>query len=84
MYYILFTTTTCIKCPAFKKFVSEKVDFSGQILDEKSEKFMEYASRFGVMAAPTFIVFTNESLESEIFRASEEYELDEFLKQKNG
>ena len=80
MYYILFTTTTCIKCPSFKKAVSEKVNFSGKIIDENSENFMDLASKYSIMNAPTFIVFEDESLNKEIFRCSEEYELEEFIK----
>jgi len=80
MYYLLFTTTTCIKCPSFKKIVLEKVGFGGKIIDENSENFMNLASKYSIMSAPTFIVFENENLEKEIFRCSEDYELEEFLK----
>lgn len=80
MYYILFTTTTCIKCPNFKKIVSEKINFDGKIVDENSEDFMDLASKYSVMSAPLFLVFENENLDKEIFRCSEEYELEEFIK----
>lgn len=80
MYYILFTTTTCIKCPSFKKLILENINFNGKIIDENSESFMDLASKYSVMGAPTFIVFENEDLNKEIFRCSEEYELEEFIK----
>lgn len=80
MYYILFTTTTCIKCPSFKKIVVEKVKFEGDILDETSDKFMELAGKFSVMNAPTFIVFEDNTLNKEVARCSDEFELEEFLK----
>ncbi len=80
MFYILFTTTTCSKCPSFKNIVFENVKFKGKILNELSPDFIEFANRFSVASAPTFIVFENENLEKEVFRSSEEYELIDFLK----
>lgn len=80
MYYLLFTTTTCLKCPSFKKIVFENVKFEGNILNEQSPDFMEFAGRFNVASAPTFIIFEDESLEKELFRTSEEYELIDYLK----
>lgn len=82
MYYILFTTTTCIKCPSFKKVVSDKVNFEGEILDETSDNFIELSGKFSVMNAPTFIVFEDKDLSKEIFRCSDEYELENFLKRQ--
>lgn len=82
MYYLLFTTTTCIKCPSFKKIVLEKIKFSGEILDETSEKFIELAGQFSVMNAPTFIIFEDQSLNKEITRCLDELELEEFLKKQ--
>ncbi len=79
MYYILFTTTTCVKCPSFKKLIADRVKFSGEIIDEKSENFLDLANKFAVMNAPTFIVFKDNSLNDEVFRCSEEYELEKFL-----
>ncbi len=80
MYYILFTTSTCVKCPSFKKVVFENVKFEGNILNEQSVDFSEFAGRFNVASAPTIIIFENENLEKEIFRCSEEYELIDYLK----
>lgn len=83
MFYILFTTTTCIKCPSFKNVVFENVKFEGKILNEQSSDFMELANKFSVASAPTFIVFENENLEKELFRCGEEYELIDYLKKIN-
>ncbi len=80
MYYILFTTTSCIKCPSFKNFVFENVKFEGKILNEQSPDFTEMFTKFGVTMAPTFIVFEDESLSKELFRCNEEYELADYLK----
>jgi len=79
MYYILFTTTTCPKCPSFKKVVLDTAKIDGEIIDETSGKFLNLAARFGVMNAPTFIAFKDDSLNEEVFRCSEEYELKKFL-----
>ena len=41
---------------------------------------MDLASKYSIMSAPVFLVFENENLDKEIFRCSEEYELEEFIK----
>ena len=80
MHYILFTTTTCVKCPSFKKTVFENVKFEGNILNEQSSDFIDFAGRFNVASAPTIVIFEDESLGKELFRTSEEYELVDYLK----
>jgi glutaredoxin len=80
MHYILFTTTHCNKCPAMKSFVKDKVKFSGKILDENSEDFREEVAKNNLTSAPTFIVHDKNQ---EIFRSSEIYEIEEFLKNKS-
>ena len=77
MNYKLFTTSTCPKCPEFKAFVAENVKFEGEILDEKTPNFMDQAQNYGITKAPAFLVFEGEK---EIFRTSETYDLDDFLK----
>lgn len=77
MKYKLFTTSTCIKCPEFKEFVKQNIDFDGEVLDERTENFMEQAQTLGVTKAPAFLIFEENE---EIFRTSEVYELDDFLK----
>jgi len=76
MRYVLFTTTSCPKCPAVKAVVSEKVSFEGEILDETSPGFGDRISAAGVTNAPTFIVYDGEE---EVFRGSEVYEIEGFL-----
>ncbi len=78
MNYLLFTTTRCPKCPAFKEFVAENVTFSGEVLDEMSPDFPEKSMDLGITVAPTIVVFNEKG--SEIFRANETDELDGFLK----
>jgi len=74
---LLFTTTRCPKCPEFKAFVAEKVPFDGVILDETQPGFHEKIEECGVANAPTIIIFEDEK---EIFRCSEVYELEDYLK----
>ncbi|MBT3348776.1 hypothetical protein HN954_01605 [bacterium] len=75
---LLFTTTRCPKCPAFKKFVEETLqEFDGEMLDETMPHFMDEAAKFGVTAAPLLIIFENGN---EVFRGSEISEIQDFLK----
>ena len=77
MNYTLFTTTQCPKCPEFKTFVTEKIKFPGEILDETSLNFSDKIQEYGVTAAPVIIIFKENK---EILRTSEIYDLEEFLK----
>ena len=81
MKYLLFTTTTCPKCPAVKAFVAEKVDFPGEILDNNSPDFGTKAVELGVEAAPTMIIFGDS--DQEIFRGNEVSEIEDFLASQN-
>ncbi|MCF7846877.1 MAG: hypothetical protein K9M51_02385 [Candidatus Gracilibacteria bacterium] len=78
MNYLLFTTTRCPKCPAVKGYIEDNVDFDGEILDETVPHFMDEAKKFGVTAAPQFIVFDDGE---EIFRGSDVAEIEQFLEQ---
>jgi len=75
---ILFTTTRCPKCPAFKKFVAENISFPVDILDETMAEFPEEIAKYGVTNAPTIILFGEDG--EEVFRGSETYEISDFLK----
>lgn len=77
MNYILFTTTTCPKCPAVKQFIAEKVSFEGQTIDNTHPEFMNLAQKFGVTQAPTFILLEQNQ---ELFRGTENYEIQDYLK----
>lgn len=76
MNYILFTTTSCPKCPAFKEFVAENVEFEGVILNEKSPNFMDNIKQFGVSNAPTIVILKGTE---EIFRTDDVSQLQDFL-----
>jgi glutaredoxin len=79
MNYLLFTTTSCPRCPAMKEFVSKNLaGFSGEILDETASNFMEEVQKYGVTVAPVLLIFDNGK---EVFRGSEIYEVEDFLKQ---
>lgn len=75
---LLFTTTTCQKCPTFKAFVAEFVSFPVRILDDKAPDFFHLAAEHSVSSAPTMIIFDEEK--KEVFRTSEQSDLDAFLK----
>jgi glutaredoxin len=77
MKYILFTTTTCPKCPAMKEFVATEIDFPGEKIDNESSEFAQKAIELGVESAPTFIIF--DDAEKEIFRGNEAQEVRDFL-----
>jgi len=81
MKYILFTTTSCPKCPVVKNFVAEKINFPGETLDNDSPNFAEKASEFKVDSAPTLIVL--DDAENEIFRGNEASEIADFLASQN-
>lgn len=76
--YLLFTTTTCPKCPAFKAWVSEFLDgYPGQVVDNTSPDFMDKAQTYGVTTAPTLILF--DEAEGEIFRTDEISAIADYL-----
>lgn len=79
MYYILFTTTQCPKCPAFKEFVKTNVTFPGKIINEQDPDFQKLALGFAVSAVPTFIAFENENLENALVRTNDASELYTFI-----
>ena len=81
MYYLLFTTNTCFRCPEFKKNVLKNVNFEGHFLDETKNDFLYKAQQFSIMSVPSIVVFKDSSQKEEIFRTSEEYNLINWLKE---
>ncbi len=81
MYYLLFTTSTCFKCPDFKKNVLENVNFDGEILDENNDDFLYKAQQFSVMSVPSIIIFKDKTQKEELFRTNEEYDFINWLKE---
>jgi len=77
--YYLFTTHSCPKCPAMKKFIDENIDLEGEILDNGHINFMTMSEKYEVSEAPTFILVDEE--ENEIFRANDIYEIEEFIEE---
>ena len=77
MNYLLFTTTTCPKCPAIKEYIESNLDFPGQMINEDSAKFHQLAEEHQVMKVPTLIIFNTEG--KEIFRAHDGSEVAEFI-----
>jgi len=81
MKYLLFTTTTCPKCPAMKEFVASEIKFTGELIDNESSDFMEKAQKFSVDAAPTLIIL--DDADQEIFRGNEAQEVRDFFRLTN-
>lgn len=92
MIYILVTTTTCSKCPGFKKSLAEigfSSKYTGDIIDENSDVFADLISGYQISSAPTLLLFDSalalSSMQEgaifpkEIFRTSEISELLQFL-----
>lgn len=77
MYGILFTTTSCPKCPAFREYISEHVSFPVDIFDERHADFQSLVGEHDITAAPTLIL-CDES-RKEVFRTSDASELSSFL-----
>lgn len=93
MKYILLTTTSCSKCPGFKKELQDIGFFDkyqGEILDETHEFFADIANIYSIQSAPTILLFSEQyalkSMEEngeypvEDFRTSDIPELLQFLK----
>jgi len=79
MNYILFTTSQCPKCPAFKEFVAKNIKFDGEILNEQSPNFMDNIKQFSVHNAPTMVILNGTE---EIFRTDEVSQLQGFLEKQ--
>jgi glutaredoxin len=78
MNYLLFTTTTCPKCPAVKEYIASRTEFSGKILDNTHPEFAEEAAQYGIITAPCCIVFKDGQ---EIGRGSEVPEIEYLFSQ---
>lgn len=74
---ILLTTMSCPKCPAMKAWVADNIDFDVRVVDDMAPDFADVIGKYSVTAAPTFII---EEDGKEVFRGSESYEIEDFLK----
>jgi len=81
MYYLLFTTSTCFKCPDFKKSVLKNVNFDGDILDESNDDCLHKAQQMSVMSVPSIVVYKDKTQKEELFRTNEEYNFINWLKE---
>ena len=66
MRYLLFTTTTCPKCPAMKEAISEQIKFDGEIVDDLNPSFFDKAKEFNISSVPTLIIFENDDIVGQI------------------
>jgi len=79
MNYLLFTTTQCPKCPAFKEFVQKFIKFPGKIINETDESFRSLALEFAVSSVPTLLVFEDDNQEQAVLRTSEAADVYSFM-----
>ncbi|OGH67008.1 MAG: hypothetical protein A3B90_02040 [Candidatus Magasanikbacteria bacterium RIFCSPHIGHO2_02_FULL_41_13] len=79
MNYILFTTTRCPKCPAFKEFVQKFVNFPGKTLNELDESFAALSINYNVSSVPHLFIFEGETEETNLFDTNDVAELYSFL-----
>lgn len=72
MQYLLFTTTSCPKCPAFKRQLELTLaTVAGRVIDERDADFAALAQRHSVGNVPLLIVFDDEAGESAVLRTGE-------------
>lgn len=79
MNYLLFTTSSCPKCPEVKTYVQDNLGIRGRVVDNSDADFMNLATQHGVMQAPTLLVFCENK--GEEFRGNEVGEIEYWLKQ---
>lgn len=60
-----------------KAWVADNITFDVLVVDENHPEFTDLLVKYNVTAAPTFIIEKNGE---EIFRGSESYEIEDFLK----
>ena len=75
--YMLFTSSSCPKCPEMKKIVKESISFDGVVLDNTMNDFRQNAERLNVMTAPTLVVLEGGN---EIGRVTEPSQINDLLK----
>ena len=71
----IFTTPTCVKCKAIKRYL-EGVDVEVEYVDATTPEGKKLASEAGVMSAPTILVFDDGK---QIGTAHDMDELEEYL-----
>ncbi len=76
---ILFTTLTCPKCPSFKEFVNKQEGLELEFFDDTKDGFFDKAQAMQITTVPTLVIFEGEK---EVFRTSDEGELNDYLKNK--
>lgn len=79
MNYLLFTTQTCPKCPAFKDFVQKHIPFEGSVLDPSDEQFAGLSREYLVNSVPTLIIFEDEQKESALLRTNDIVDVYDFI-----
>lgn len=79
MNYLLFTTSNCSKCPAFKEFVKKHVHCDGKIIDQNDPEFFALSLEFTVSSVPTLIIFEDASQEGSLLRTNDVVDVYDFV-----
>ncbi len=82
MHYLLFTTTTCPKCPKFKEFIANFLKIPGKTIDERDEQFQTLSRELLVNSVPTLFVFEDEGYENALLRTDDASEIYDFINKK--
>jgi len=77
MRYLLFTTTTCPKCPAMKEEISKYITFDGEMMDDLNPDFFARAQEFGLSSVPMLIVFDDDN--NEVARSQDPSEVSDLV-----
>jgi ribonucleoside-triphosphate reductase len=73
---LLFSTSTCPKCPAVKNWL-ETSEIEYESIDNRRPDFYELAERYGVQSVPTLIAIDKNG--NEMWRAKEQAEMVEMM-----
>lgn len=73
---MLFTTTSCPKCPSTKAWLAQN-EVCYELIDNNSDGFLEIAQKYNIQSVPTLLSLDHES--NELWRASDLSEMTEKL-----
>ena len=61
--YKIFFTPTCPKCPVMKTFMKDESGLVGEEIDATTEDGLEEATKHGITAVPTVVLFNIDGIE---------------------
>ena len=75
--YKLFTTPTCHKCPAMKKYM-KKSGLKGEVVDATTPEGRKQATELWIQSVPMVVFFNKEG--RELFRGQTEHNIKQCFK----